>query len=51
MPRGADRWRALAERLVERIGGLAAVRTQISVLASYDGAGGGSWLGVSRTRR
>jgi membrane protein len=38
---GVDRMRALAERLVARIGGLSATRTLLAVLDAYDGAGGG----------
>jgi membrane protein len=37
----ADRLRVLAARVVRRVGGHAAVRTLLSVLAVYDGAGGG----------
>jgi membrane protein len=36
-----DRWRALAERLVRRAGGLPAVRTLLATLTAYDRAGGG----------
>jgi membrane protein len=43
--RGPDRWRRLIERIVERIGGLPAVRTLMSVLEAYDGAGGGLMAG------
>lgn len=39
--RATDRWRALAERIVARVGGLPAVRTLLAVLESYDQAGGG----------
>ncbi len=38
---GPDRWRALAGRVVRRVGGLAAVRVLLSTLAVYDLAGGG----------
>jgi membrane protein len=38
---GVDRLRALAERVVGRVGGLAAVRTLMAVFETYDGAGGG----------
>lgn len=37
----ADRLRALAERLVEIVGGIPAVRTLVAVLETYDHAGGG----------
>ena len=37
----ADRARAIAERVVERVGGLPAVQTLLAVFASYDGIGGG----------
>ena len=40
-PPGGDRWRALAERVVGRVGGLPAVRTLIATLTVYDRAGGG----------
>src|SRR4051812_42277439 len=36
-----DRWRAIAERLVRRAGGLPAVRTLLATLTVYDRAGGG----------
>jgi membrane protein len=38
---GVNRMRALAERVVGRIGGLSATRTLLAVLEAYDGAGGG----------
>lgn len=38
---GVDRLRALAERIVERVGGLPAVRTLVATLDVYDRAGGG----------
>lgn len=38
---GVDRLRALAKRVVGRIGGLSATQTLLGVLATYDGAGGG----------
>ena len=40
-PPRIDRWRALAEQVVRRIGGLAAVRTLIATLTVFDRAGGG----------
>ena len=40
-----DRWRALAERVVQRVGGLSAVRALLSTLAVYDLAGGGLTAG------
>ena len=36
-----DRWRALAERVVHRLGGLPAVRLLLATLTAYDRAGGG----------
>jgi membrane protein len=36
-----DRWRALAEQVVGRLGGIPAVRTLIATLTVYDRAGGG----------
>src|SRR4051794_13910476 len=36
-----DRWRAIAEQVVRRVGGLAAVRTLIATLTVFDRAGGG----------
>jgi membrane protein len=42
---GVDRLRALAERVVGRVGGLPAVRTLTGVLEVYDGAGGGLMAG------
>jgi membrane protein len=38
---GVHRLRALAERVVRRVGGISAVRTLLAVLDAYDGAGGG----------
>ena len=38
---GADRMRALAARVAQRVGGLAAVRTLVATLSVYDAAGGG----------
>ncbi len=40
-PPRTDRWRALVERIVRRIGGLPAVRTLLATLTAYDRAGGG----------
>ena len=40
-----DRLRALAERFAGRVGGLPAVRTLVSILEVYDGAGGGLTAG------
>jgi len=40
-PAGLDRYRALASRVVERIGGVPAVRTLLAVLDTYDVSGGG----------
>jgi membrane protein len=40
-PPSADRWRVLAERLVQRLGGLPAVRILIATFTVYDRAGGG----------
>jgi membrane protein len=40
-PPHVDRVRALATRLVERVGGIPAVRTLLATLEVYDGAGGG----------
>jgi membrane protein len=40
-PPRVDRVRALATRLVERVGGIPAVRTLLATLEVYDGAGGG----------
>src|SRR3954447_4976009 len=40
-PPRSDRWRALAEGVGGRVGGLPAVRTLLATLATYDRAGGG----------
>ena len=40
-PPRSERWRAIATRVVGRIGGLPAVRTLVAVLTTYDRAGGG----------
>ena len=42
---GVTRLRLMAERVVERVGGLPAVRTLMAVLEAYDGAGGGLMAG------